>query len=135
MSAPASGEPGATGDPRVFLAIERTYLAWTRTALALMGFGFVVARLGLYLRDVGLYVTEGGKPLPNAPPLSLWWGTALVVLGVVVQGMAIAERREYLRRFNAGEAIAPAGWSLARLVGLVLIAIGIAMAVQLVLLY
>lgn len=135
MSALTPSEPDAAGDPRVFLAIERTYLAWTRTALALMGFGFVVARLGLYLRDVGLFASDAGKPLPDTPPLSLWWGTALVVLGVVVQAMAIAERREYVRRFNAHEAIAPAGWSLARLVGLVLIAIGIAMAVQLILLF
>lgn len=134
MSAPV--EPEAAGDPRVFLAIERTYLAWTRTALALMGFGFVVARLGLYLRDIGLYQAGTlGKPLDQGPPMSLWWGTGLVVLGIAVQGMAIAERREYVRRFNAHEPIAPAGGSLARLIGLVLIAIGIAMVAQLVSLF
>ena len=45
---------GATTDPRVVFAAERTFLAWVRTGLALTGFGFVVARFGLFLRELVL---------------------------------------------------------------------------------
>jgi putative membrane protein len=120
----------------VFLAIERTYLAWTRTALALMAFGFVVARLGLYFREAA---TLQGVPISASAAAhsttSLWWGTALVVLGVVVQAMAMVERRQVLNRFIGGLSLSPAPWSLARLLGLSLIAIGIAGAAYLVVLF
>jgi putative membrane protein len=126
-------EPDSAGDPRVFLAIERTYLAWTRTALALMAFGFVVARLGLYFREAA---AMQGVPMSASSAehstTSLWWGTALVVLGVIVQAMAMAERRQALKRFADGLSLSPARWSLARLLGLGLIAIGIAVATYLV---
>ena len=71
----------AQKDPHVFLAAERTLLAWIRTGLALMGFGFVVARFGLFLREVQA-VEHQGQVAP--PTLSLWFGTALVLMGVVV---------------------------------------------------
>jgi putative membrane protein len=63
------------------LAAERTFLAWIRTGLALMGLGFVLARFGLFLREVGLL-----QPALRAHPygLSLWFGTALILLGVAV---------------------------------------------------
>jgi putative membrane protein len=127
MPAP-SPEPEAAGDPRVFLAIERTYLAWTRTALALMAFGFVVARLGLYLREAAAMhgpSAAGGRL--ESSTTSLWWGTALVALGVVVQGMAMIERKQALTRFSRGLSLSPARWSAARLLGLAMIAIGVAM--------
>src|ERR1700756_3064577 len=68
-------------DPRVWLAAERTFLAWIRTGIALMGFGFVVARFGLFLRELAaahqiLSLRTTG--------LSLWLGTALLIIGIVV---------------------------------------------------
>src|SRR5579875_1682734 len=68
-------------DPRDYLAAERTFLAWIRTGLALMGFGFVVARFGLFLQL--LQVRQPGIA-SESTGLSLWFGTALIALGVVV---------------------------------------------------
>ena len=74
-----SDESSAT--PRDFLAVERTFLAWIRTGLALMGLGFVLARFGIFLREFSLNQ-------PNLPSqsfgLSLWFGTVLIFLGVLV---------------------------------------------------
>ena len=82
-----NGRPrgGASVDPRIRLAAERTLLAWIRTGLAMMGFGFVVARFALWLRAFA-------GPAPAEPStgyhLSVWFGMALVLLGVVTNGVA-----------------------------------------------
>lgn len=82
-------------DLRDFLAAERTFLAWIRTGLALMGFGFVVARFGLLLREIEL----GQQAFPGrSHGLSLWFGTALILLGVVVSALS---SRRYLRLVRA----------------------------------
>jgi putative membrane protein len=68
-------------DLRDLLAAERTFLAWIRTGLALMGFGFVVARFGLFLKQLELLQHAQARPSYG---LSLWFGTALIAAGVVV---------------------------------------------------
>jgi inner membrane protein YidH len=67
--------------PNDYLAAERTLLAWIRTGLALMRFGFVVARFGLFLQ--ALQVGQSKLELRPYGP-SFWFGTALIVLGVIV---------------------------------------------------
>jgi putative membrane protein len=129
------GINGDAGDPRVYLAIERTFLAWTRTALALMGFGFVVARLGLFLTELAVHA--GGPDEDQTLRLaqssqSLSIGVALVVLGAAVQAFAVVERRELVRSFKAETLVVPLRWSIASLLGLALVGVGVAIAAYLV---
>jgi putative membrane protein len=81
-TSPEAGHKAALGD---YLAAERTLLAWIRTGLALMGFGFVVARFGLFLEQ--LQAIRGAAPR-EPYGLSLWFGTALIAVGVMVNVFA-----------------------------------------------
>jgi putative membrane protein len=79
MDSPAdTGQKASLSD---YLAAERTLLAWIRTGLALMGFGFVVARFGLFLQQLQIMQRT---PIERSYGLSLWFGTALIAVGVIV---------------------------------------------------
>lgn len=116
-------------DPRVYFAAERTLLAWIRTGLAMMGFGFVVARFGLFLREIAdvqnLTVPRGS--------LSLWAGTALVIVGILVNVFAALQHHAFLRRFHRAEPPRFGRFSMAIFLAVVLSLIGVAMAIYLVL--
>ncbi|HEV2177388.1 MAG TPA: DUF202 domain-containing protein [Terriglobia bacterium] len=123
-------------DPRDYLAAERTFLAWIRTGLALMGFGFVVARFGLFLQE--LHAVEPRLPAEVRLPaqsygLSLWFGTALILLGVLVSGMSAWHHVRVVRELNRGDAAFRRPSSLAMAIALILGTVGLAMAVYLVL--
>jgi putative membrane protein len=89
------------GDPRVAFAAERTLLAWIRTGLAMMGFGFVVARFGLFLREISA-LRMTADPQGSG---SLWVGTALVLLGALVNITAAAQYGGMIRTLRKGEHI------------------------------
>jgi putative membrane protein len=117
-------------DPRVWLAAERTFLAWIRTGVALMGFGFVVARFGLFLRELA---AAHQVVLHHTTGLSLWLGTALLIIGIMVNIGATAQHVRLINRLNRGE-IPDSYSSAAIVVALILTILGLAMVVNLVLL-
>lgn len=123
-------------DPRVFFAAERTMLAWIRTGIAMMGFGFVVARFGLFLREIAAarLGAAAGAELPRTPGLSLWVGTALVLLGVAVNVAAAVNHYRFRRRYERGEAFITPRGLLTIAVSMVLAALGVGLALYLVVL-
>lgn len=101
MPPSSSAQPTrSTMTPGDLLAAERTYLAWLRTGLALMGFGFVVARFGLFLREIQL---AQHMALQAHSGLSVWFGTALVGLGVVMEIAATFRHLKLVRQLQSGE--------------------------------
>ena len=119
-----------TSSPRDYLAAERTFLAWIRTGLALMGFGFVVARFGLFLQT--LQIAQSNLP-SRQYGLSLWFGTALIVLGVGVNVASAWRHIRLVRELNRGGSAFDRLSSLATSVALILAILGVAMAIYLIL--
>jgi uncharacterized protein (DUF302 family)/uncharacterized membrane protein YidH (DUF202 family) len=119
----------STSAPSDYLAAERTFLAWIRTGLALMGFGFVVARFGLFLQALQI-----GQPDFQARPYgpSFWFGTALIVLGVVVNIVCAWSHIRLVRELNRGGAALNRPSYLAIAVAVMLAVLGLAMAIYLV---
>jgi inner membrane protein YidH len=121
--------PGsAEKDPRVYLAVERTLLAWIRTGLAMMGFGFVVARFGLFLREV--QAVRQNTPV-ESPHGSLWFGTALVLMGVLVNVAAVFQHVRTLRELKQGSWDGDRSTRLAVVVAVALAVVGLTVAVYL----
>jgi uncharacterized protein (DUF302 family)/uncharacterized membrane protein YidH (DUF202 family) len=111
-----------------YLAAERTLLAWIRTGLALMGFGFVVARFGLFLQQLQVM-----QRVPSAQTygLSLWFGTALIAVGVIVNVFSGWQHARLVRELDRGETehFRPSTQAVA--VAFFLAIVGLAMAIYL----
>ncbi|HXW90775.1 MAG TPA: DUF202 domain-containing protein [Terriglobales bacterium] len=116
-------------DLRDALAAERTFLAWIRTGLALMGFGFVVARFGLFLQQ--LQFIQHTPAVPSYG-LSLWFGTALIALGVLVNLFSARHHLRLMRELDQGGPVPSRPSIQAVLIALFLALLGLAMAVYLV---
>jgi len=124
-----SGEINQRADLRDYLAAERTLLAWIRTGLALMGFGFVVARFGLFLQE--LQAAQHGPPAQSYG-LSLWFGTALIAAGVVVNLVSGWNHVRLIRELDRGEPAHSRAPGQAVTIALFLALVGLAMAIYLV---
>jgi putative membrane protein len=118
-----------TSGPSDYLAAERTFLAWIRTGLALMGLGFVVARFGMFLRAL-----QVGQPTPavQTSGLSMWFGTTLIVLGVIVNILSAWNHVRLVQDLNRGGSAFNRPSSLAIIVAVILAVVGLAMAIYLI---
>jgi putative membrane protein len=126
MDTPFKGKPVA--DLRDYLAEERTFLAWLRTGIGLMGFGFVAARLGLFVDEPQVVQSASGV---QAHGPSLWFGAALVVIGVAVN---LFSARRYMRmvgELSRGQFVHRSLSKEAVIVAVLLALLGIAMAIYL----
>jgi putative membrane protein len=127
MDKPSQTSPRASLSD--YLAAERTLLAWIRTGLALMGFGFVVSRFGLFLQQLEL--VRGAAPRQSYG-LSLWFGTALIAVGVLLNVAAGYHHLRLVRQLDRGETAYPHPTAQAVGVAFFLALIGMAMVVYLV---
>jgi putative membrane protein len=115
-------------DPRIYFAAERTFLAWIRTGLALMGFGFVVARFGLFLKELG--AASSSVPVKSSG-FSLATGTALVLVGVIVNAVAALQHVKTVHDLNAGRDVTGRPSVAGISVAVLLAAVGLAMSAYL----
>jgi putative membrane protein len=122
----------AEKDPRVYFAAERTFLAWIRTGLGLMGVGFAVSRFGLFLRQFS--ASQSHMPA-HTTGLSVWSGVALVSLGVVVNVSAVVGHVRLVRDLSSGNWVAGRVSRGAVALALLLAAVGVGMAVYLILVH
>jgi putative membrane protein len=116
-------------DPRVYFAAERTFLAWIRTGVALMGFGFVVARFGLFLEELSETHPEFRI---KSFGFSVGLGTALIVIGVIVNLLAMVHHYRLIERFNRGEEFVGRPSLIGIIIAATLALCGVAMAVYLI---
>ncbi len=127
MDAPTEMRPRASLSD--YLAAERTLLAWIRTGLALMGFGFVVARFGLFLQE--FQAIQHALPAQSYG-LSLWFGTALIAVGVLVNVLAGLRHVLLVRELDRGETIRSRRSIQPVAIAFFLALVGLAMAIYLV---
>src|SRR5208337_3474030 len=125
MDNPPTSRKAAVAD---YLAAERTLLAWVRTGLALMGFGFVVARFGLFLQQLAAIQHT---PTEKSFGLSLWFGTALIAAGVIVNLASAFRHIRMVGELNRGDDASTRSVAQAVAIAVFLGLVGIAMAIYL----
>lgn len=112
-----------------YLAAERTLLAWIRTGLALMGFGFVLARFALFLQQ--LHFLQTNLPQEHSG-FSLWSGTLLIIVGVIVNAFAGWHHMRLVRALDRGDTSHSRPSMQAVAIAFFLALVGLAMAIYLV---
>jgi putative membrane protein len=108
------------------LANERTFLAWLRTGLAIAVFGFAIGRFAIAIRQL---TEAAGHPAPTSG-VSVWFGTAAIMAGVLLTLLGLFRYRQTRRQLDAGQ-FTPAG-RLVDLAGVLTALFGVALAAYLV---
>jgi len=126
-----SSPPKETKTPSLadYLAAERTLLAWIRTGIAFMGFGFVVARFGLFLEQLTL-IEPAIKG--NHEGVSIWFGTAMIVMGVATNCLSAWRYVRLIRQLNKFETFFAKPSAQATVTAFVLALVGLALAIYLI---
>ncbi len=106
---------------RTWLAAERTLMAWIRTAVALIALGFSIYRFFLYLQATSPALAEAHLPGPRH------LGLALVGLGTVSLAVALRQYQQFVRSLGQPRQ----AWSLAVLMAVAVILLGLAVFVDL----
>jgi uncharacterized protein (DUF302 family)/uncharacterized membrane protein YidH (DUF202 family) len=121
--------PNYHAGPSDFLAVERTFLAWIRTGLALMALGFVLARFGLFLQE---FTVERPDVRLGSYGYSLWFGTGLILLGVLVCVLSLVRYLRLVGQLRSGSRSFDNTSALAVGVAILLGVLGLAMSYYLV---
>lgn len=126
MTNPEASQKASLSD---YLAAERTLLAWIRTGLALMGFGFVVARFGLFLEELRI----AQSPVATQHyGISLWFGTALIAVGVMVNVIAGWRHLRLIRELDRGQTTHSHATAQGITVAFLVAIVGLGMAIYLI---
>jgi putative membrane protein len=116
-------------DLRDYLAEERTYLAWIRTGIALMGFGILVARFGIF-GDESHVTQHASRVEPHE--LSLWFGMALIAIGVTVNLFSVRRYMRLVGELKRGQLAHRSLSTQGAIVALLLAVLGIAITIYMV---
>jgi putative membrane protein len=113
---------------RDHLANERTFLAWVRTGVAGVVFGFAIGRFAIAVRQ-WMAIQGQGHVLPSTG-LSVWFGTAAIIGGVLVCLTGLARYRRTREQIDSGNFRA-AGF-IVDFVGIITALFGLVLAAYLV---
>lgn len=120
---PSSSNPNLARD---HLANERTFLAWVRTGVAGVAFGFAIGRFAVAIRQ---WMQIQGR-VPPSSGLSVWFGAATMIAGVLVCVMGLVRYRRTREQIESGK-FQPAGFII-DLVGVVVTLLGLGLAAYLI---
>ena len=113
---------------RDHLANERTFLAWVRTGIASVVFGFAIGRFAIAVRQ--WMAIQGQGHAMTSTGLSVWFGTAAIIGGVLVCLVGLVRYRRTRAQIDSGN-FQPAGFII-DLVGIVTAFFGLALAAYLI---
>jgi putative membrane protein len=122
---PTSGNRDLARD---HLANERTFLAWVRTGVAGVVFGFAIGRFAIAVRQ-WMALQGQGHAMPSTG-LSVWFGTAAIIGGVLVCLTGLVRYRRTRDQIDSGNFRA-AGF-VVDLVGIVTALFGLTLAAYLI---
>jgi inner membrane protein YidH len=125
MDTPVKGDPVA--DLRDYLAEERTLPAWVRTGIALMGLGILVAHFGIVGNE-----SQTAQQGAGAHVLSLWFATALIAIGVIVNLFAAQRYTRLVGELNRGRLVHRSLSRQGVIVALFLALLGIALTIYMI---